>query len=211
MKVTIFGATGRTGQELVSQALDRGFDVVAFARDSTKITCDDSRLAKVSGYLSNQEQLKAAILGSDAVLSALGPMGKPSDSELSDGIANIVAVMKECGVRRLVALSTTSAQDPSDQDNRRAQFKRDMIRRGRPTSYEQIVRYSQLIRDSDTDWTLVRIASILTSAPLSQQVSVGYVGKGRLRVTLSRANLAWFMLEQLTNIEHIKQAPALSN
>ena len=211
MRVVIFGATGRTGKELVSLSLERGYDVVAYARNPNRISTESPRLTKVVGELSNRGLMIEAIGGSDCVLSALGPMGKPTDDELSDGIANILSAMEECSISRFVALSTTSAQDPQDVDGFRTKLRRDMIRRGRPTSYEQIVRYSQLIRDSSRDWTLVRIASILTDKPLSKQVRAGYLGRDSFRNTLSRADLAWFMLEQVESTEHLRKAPALSN
>lgn len=211
MKVTIFGAAGKTGQELVQQALDRGFDVVAYARDSQKIAIESPRLTKTSGELDSQEGLRAAIKDCNCVLSALGPIGKPSDEELSSGIANILSVMDECGVTRFIVLSTTSYQDPQDEDGFRFKLRRDMVRRGRPTSYEQIINYSQLVRNSNSVWTLVRIASILTSKPLSKTVHVGYLGKDRFSSKLSRANLAWFMLEQTNSTEYSREAPALSD
>ena len=211
MKVVIFGATGRTGRELVCQSLERGYDVVAYARDPNRIPFESPCLARVAGELNNRKSMREAIAGSDCVLSALGPVGKPGDDELSDGISNILSVMEECGISRFIALSTTSAQDPQDVDGFRTKLRRDMIRRGRPTSYEQIVKYSQLIRDSRCDWTLVRIASILTDKPLSKQVRAGYLGKDAFRNTLSRADLAWFMLEQIDSTEHLRKAPALSN
>jgi putative NADH-flavin reductase len=211
MKIVIFGATGRTGQELVRQSLERGYEVVAYARNSSKIPLASPCLAKVSGELNNRASLRAAIEGSDAVFSALGPMGKPSDEELSDGISNILSVMEECGITRFVALSTTSAQDPQDIDGFRTKMRRNTIKRGRPTSYEQIVSYSQLVRDSKCDWTLVRIASILTDKPLSKQVHAGYLGRDTFRNTLPRADLAWFMLEQVDSIDYLRKAPALSS
>jgi putative NADH-flavin reductase len=211
MKVVIFGATGRTGKELVHQSLERGYDVVAYARHPNRITTESPHVTTVAGELSSRDSMREAIEGSDCVLSALGPMGKPSDDELSDGMANILSVMEECGVRRFVALSTTSAQDPQDVDSLRTRLRRDMIKRGRPTSYHQIVHYTQQIRDSECDWTMVRIASILTNKPLSKQVRAGYLGHDTFRNTLSRADLAWFMLEQIDSTEHLRKAPALSN
>jgi putative NADH-flavin reductase len=49
MRILIFGATGRTGRELVSQALRRGHDVSAFVRNPGKLTVVDARLRVVQG------------------------------------------------------------------------------------------------------------------------------------------------------------------
>lgn len=211
MKITVFGATGRTGREVVKLALERGCNVVAFVRDSRKVKIENSQLEVVQGELNNKEALRAALKGSDCVVSALGLAGNLSDAELSDGIATILSVMEEYEIKRFVVLSTTSYQDPLDQDGFRFRLRRNMIRRGRPLTYEQIVKYSQLVRDSNTDWTLVRIAAILTDKQLSKRVRAGYLGKDKLGSKLSRTDLAWFMLEQIARPDYIRKAPAVSN
>lgn len=211
MRVTVFGATGRTGHEVVRLALERGYDVVAFARDCRSGAMKNPRLMVVQGELSDTEALRAAIGGSDCVISALGPTGKPSDAQLYSGIANILAVMEEYGVKRFIVLSTTSDQDPLDQDGFRFRMRRNMIRWGRPLAYEQIVTYSQLVRDSNTEWTLVRIASLLTDKPLSTHLRAGYLGTDKLGATLSRTDLAWFLVEQANSTDYLRKAPAVSN
>jgi len=211
MRITVFGATGRTGRELVRQALGRGFTVVAYVRDTQRVDIEESGLTVVPGELNDRERVTTAIKGSDCVVSALGPTGKPSDEELSAGIANILWAMQECDVARFIVLSTTSDQDSHDIDGVGAKTKRAMVRRSRPISYEQIVRYSQLVRDSSRDWTLVRITAILTDKPLSRQVKAGYVGRDRFRATLSRTSLACFMLDQVNSMQYLRQAPAVSD
>lgn len=152
--------------------------------------------------------VKQAISGSQAVVSALGPTGKPeSDQQISLGIANILTALKEFGIKRFVALSTTSAQDALDIDSTKFKLRRTMIRKGN----ESIVKYTELVRQSDCDWTLLRIASLLTDKPLNKSVHVGYLGKDKLQFKLSRANLAWYMLEQLNSTEFVRQAPAISD
>jgi putative NADH-flavin reductase len=37
MKITVFGSTGPLGIELIKQALDAGYEVVAFARSTEKL------------------------------------------------------------------------------------------------------------------------------------------------------------------------------
>ncbi|GBG94774.1 NADH-flavin reductase [Ligilactobacillus salitolerans] len=212
MQITVFGASGKTGLQVVKQALERGYQVVAYVRNPMKLKLIDPKLRVVQGQLEDQAAVQAAISGSDAVISALGPAGKPaSDAQLSLGIANILTALKELGVKRFVALSTTSAQDQQDIDGPRFKFRRKMIQKGSPSSYEQIVKYTELVRRSDCDWTLLRIASLLTDKPLTKSVHVGYLGKDQLQAKLSRANLAWFMLEQLDQTDLIRQAPAISD
>lgn len=212
MQITIFGASGKTGRLVVQQALSRGYQVVAYVRDATKLSFTDANLKVVQGQLDDLDMVKQAVTGSQAVLSALGPTGKKeSDQQISLGMANILNALDTLDIKRFIVLSTTSAQDPRDIDNMQFKLRRGMIRMGRPSAYDAIVKYTALVRQSKCDWTLLRIASLLTSASLTKSVQVGYLGRDKFKAKLSRANLAWFMLEQLDSTEFIRQAPAISD
>lgn len=156
--------------------------------------------------------VKQAVTGSQAVLSALGPIGKKeSDQQISVEMVNILNARDTLDVKRFIALSTTSSQDSHDIDSMQFKLRCGTIRMGRPSAYESIVKYTALVRQSKCDWTLLRIASLLTNASLTKSVQVGYLGRDKFKVKLSRANLAWFMLEQLDSTEFIRQAPAISD
>ena len=72
-KLLMIGATGGTGQQLVTQALDAGHEVTAFVRASTKIPVQDGRLRPVVGTVTDGgTRLTEAMRGHDAVISALG-------------------------------------------------------------------------------------------------------------------------------------------
>jgi putative NADH-flavin reductase len=73
MKLTIFGATGRTGQHLVKQALQRAHQVTAFTRASEKLDASDENLRVVRGDVQDAASVDQAVAGADAVVSALGP------------------------------------------------------------------------------------------------------------------------------------------
>ena len=97
MKVLVFGATGGTGRQLVQQALERGHAVTAFARDPAKIRLTHDDLRVVRGDVLKTDTVEAAVVGQDAVLSALG-------TRLPIGI--VIAVVLACFVFvRTVALS----------------------------------------------------------------------------------------------------------
>jgi len=72
MRVLIFGATGGTGRQLVSQALQRGHEVSAFVRTPARLDIVDPRLRVVQGDVERAESIHGAVPGHEAVLSALG-------------------------------------------------------------------------------------------------------------------------------------------
>ena len=72
MKLAIFGATGKTGIELVKQALDQGHAVTAFVRDSARLTIEDENLTIVTGDVFDPASVTQAVQGQDAVICALG-------------------------------------------------------------------------------------------------------------------------------------------
>jgi len=75
MRVTVFGATGETGKQLVEQALASGKEVVAYVRNQSKLCIVHEHLSIVQGELSNLALIEHAITGADAVISTLGPRG----------------------------------------------------------------------------------------------------------------------------------------
>jgi len=114
MIITIFGATGGTGKQLVEQALTEGNEVVAFARNPSKLNITDKNLTILKGELTDYALIENAVGGSDAVISVLGPRGGSRNKPLTQGMHNIIEAMKKQGVRRLIISSTLSAKDPND-------------------------------------------------------------------------------------------------
>jgi hypothetical protein len=51
----------------------------------------------------------------------------------------------------------------------------------------------------------------LNEKPQTKSVRVGYLGQGTVKTAISRADLAWFMLEQVKRDDHVRKAPAISN
>ena len=102
MRVLIFGATGGTGRQLVFQALRRGYDVSAFARNPGRLAIVDPRLRVVQGDVQRVESIRSATPGHDAVLSALGTRSLGPTTLLSDATRDIVAAMQTHGVRRII-------------------------------------------------------------------------------------------------------------
>ncbi|MBC7975522.1 MAG: NAD(P)H-binding protein, partial [Myxococcales bacterium] len=102
-RVLIVGATGGTGRQLVTQALERGYSVTALVRDPSKLQVDHPQLTVVQGDVLDEGSLEAAMRGQEAVLSALGHTRYFYPTRiLSEGTRNILGAMETHGVRRFV-------------------------------------------------------------------------------------------------------------
>jgi putative NADH-flavin reductase len=77
-------------------------------------------------------------------------------------------------------------------------------------AYEDIVSVAEAVRASDLDWTIVRLA-MLNNKPKSGTVRAGYLGRGEVGTWISRADIAVFMLNQIEDVNYVRQAPAISN
>lgn len=113
MRLFILGATGRTGTQLLDLALQHGHSVTAFVRSPQKLQGDRPGLTVIQGSPTDLSAMARAMVGHDAVVSALAPgMGEtlsaPSKRTwtMAGHAANIVEAMEQAGVKRLLAFSS---------------------------------------------------------------------------------------------------------
>jgi putative NADH-flavin reductase len=195
MKLTIFGATGRTGQLLVKQALEAGHELTLYVRNPNAITLVDINLKVVRGDLSNKVQLTEIIAGADACISVLGGNSLTKHAtELCNGIENIVSVMETCGVKRFIYLSSLGAGESKHLMPAFARFLIVILLLRIPL--QDHTRNQQVIAQSKLQWT------ILQPGGLTDNVLTGVYksGSGMVPIkgnpAISRANVAHFILAE---------------
>lgn len=209
MKVTLFGATGKTGKYLIDEGLKRGMDLTVFVRSSSPFDNPDVRV--VRGELGDIDRVREAVRGSDAALSALGPtsLPHPKDLPITRATQAIISAMKQEDVKRLIAVSTGTAADPGDGPDWRIRAPAWLIRLAMPSAYRDIIGLAEAIRASQLDWTMVRVA-FLKNHPASTRLNVGLYGHARHAMTVSREEVAAFMFDQISNPEFVHKAPGIS-
>ena len=106
--------------------------------------------------------------------------------------------------------STLSAKDSNDKSDLRTETMVGLVKFTMRDAYEDIVSAAETVRNSDLDWTIVRL-SMLNNNAKSGKVRAGYVGKGEVGTSISRADVADFMLKQVEDTKYLRQAPAISN
>jgi putative NADH-flavin reductase len=209
VKIVVFGATGGTGRQVVRQALEKGYQVVAFTRNTRKITLEWDDLIPFEGDILDASRVSDAIKGVDAVISTLGPRDNKAKFVVTSGMGHILAGMKQHGVSRLIVTAGAGVGDPNDQPgfiNKFMNFLLEIISRN---VYEDMVKAVEVVRRSDVDWTIVRVP-MLTDGPKTGEIKAAWVGKG-MGMRISRQDYAAFLLEQLIDDTYIHQAPAISN
>jgi len=209
MKIAIFGATGKVGRHLVDQALDRGDEVTVFVRDASKLAAHrHEQLRIVQGDVLVPKDVEQAVVGNGAVLSALGHTKTSSKDVLTEGTKNIVAAMKEHGVRRLISLTGAGVRDPKDEPKIVDRVIGSLLKLLQRDLLEDSIAQARVIRESDLEWVIVR-APVLNEGEKKGEYRIGYVGK-ESGTRLSRADVADFMLKQTTDVTYLHQAPVVS-
>lgn len=192
MQLLVFGASGGTGREIVGQALARGVHVTAFVRDPARLAIQHANLRVVQGDVADTERVALAVEGQDVVLSALG-VGTPlkSDPAVIDGVRNVVSVMHSKGVRRLVYLSFIGVSESRADAGWIVKHVAKWPLRHEIADHEI---KEELVKSSGLDWTIVRPPK-LTNGPRTGQYRTGDdIVAHALLPTLSRADVADFML-----------------
>lgn len=210
MKLLIIGATGLTGQQLVKQALQAGHELTILVRDPNKVKITDPNLRVVLGNVLNYDTVLDAVIGQDAVLSALGHKRFfiPS-SILSKGTKNIIKAMEMQQVKRFICITTLGISD--------SRFRLGLY-------YTLFVipvivffyfrdkaLQEKIIRNSNLDWTIVRPGQLTNGKWTGKYKHGEKLGSYILTKMISRANVAHFMLEQLTDVTHIGKATGITN
>lgn len=207
-KLAIFGATGRTGIHLVEQALAREHEVTVLARNPDKLGELSHRVRTVQGDVTDPGKVAEAVQGQDAVIMALGHTRTSPKDVLTVATRNVLEAMNQHGVRRLINLTGAGVPDPADKPGLFDRLMSGLLRLAARDLWEDAMQQTSLIRASDLDWTIVRVPR-LTNGPARGTVRSGYVGHGPGPM-ISRADVATFMLEQVTSDEHKRKAPAIS-
>jgi putative NADH-flavin reductase len=209
VNLLIVGATGGTGQQLVSQALERGHRVTALVRKEPS-AAPRPGLVTVLGNVLNAASLDRAAQGQDAVLSALGhkQVFRPTRI-LSEGTRNLIGAMQRHGVRRFVCETALGISDAWWQMGLYyTLFVRPVIL---PLYFWDKTRQEAVIRASDLDWTIVRPGA-LTNGPKRGRYRQGpRVGHWLWTVRISRADVAAFMLDQLTESRYVRTAVGVAD
>jgi len=204
MKIAVFGASGRTGIVTVYQALDKGYEVNAFARKAHNVTIQHPKIRIIQGDILEFDKVKQAVEGTDAVIVTLGQDGNKPLRTLSDGTANIIKAMKETGVKRLIVMSSAGILG----NDTHPMFGKVIVPLFLNNVYKDKKRQMKIIRESGLEWIIIRPPR-LTQSPKSWKYQVTERRPGTRSVP--RADVADFMLKLLKDKSYDEKMPAIAS
>lgn len=214
-RILIYGATGRTGHLALTYALNQGYAVTALVRNPAKLTLQSPHLAVVDGLPTNLADVRRAMQGCDYVISTLSALPEADSFSrrkiapphtLETTMRHTITVMGELGLRRVVTLSSIGV---GDSHSFAPWYMRLMIRL---TNFRLVFADHQaqetLLRQSGLEWVIARPVA-LNDKETTRQLVVRY-GQRPTPFTISRRQLAKFMVDALVGDDFVRQAPLLA-
>ncbi|HSH21146.1 MAG TPA: NAD(P)H-binding protein [Candidatus Caenarcaniphilales bacterium] len=209
-RVTLCGGTGGIGRHVREQARAAGHEVLLLARDPTALSPVGPGERLVKGEIGNIEGVEEAVTGADAVVSAVGPTSNTAEQValFEDYARALVAAMERHALRRLIALSGAAVTAPGERKRFGDRVASVVV--GRVVRHVVLAEQRELdvIAASPLDRTAPGPPRVV-DGPLTCSYGVGDFSI-RPRSRISQADLAHFMVAQLTDDRYLRQAPSIS-
>ncbi|WP_338494900.1 NAD(P)H-binding protein [Erwinia aphidicola] len=208
MKITIIGASGFVGPDIVKEALARGHRVVAVSRSGKNLPVD-SHLIQALGDIHDSEWLSCVINGQDAVISAYNPGWAESDlfEKFTRGSNQILTAVKSSGVQRLLVVGGAGSLEVApgvelvDTEAFPANIKPGALG-------ARALRNQLQAEEGQLEWTYLSPAAFLEPGPRTAQFRVGNTSllmNGDKPASISVADLAVAILDEIEKPQHIRQ------
>jgi len=203
-KITVFGASGKTGILIVYQALNQGHLVTAFARQPSKVTIEHKNLRIIQGDVLEFDKVRLAVEGQDVILCALGNDKNKPNTVLSEGTRNILRAMESTGVKRFICMSSAGILG----NDGGFWFGKIIMPLFLRHVFEDKKRQAKVIRESTAEWVIIRPVG-LTDAPKTNTYKIN-PGIPTSK-SIPRADVADFMLKLVTDKKFDGMMPAISS
>ena len=215
MKILLLGSTGRTGKQIIEEALRRGHKISAIARDPGKLK--DYKIDITQGTPYDYETVEKAISGCDAVINTLNvsrksdglwaPLAAPTDM-ISKSASNAIKAMEKFGIKRFVALGTIGAG--RSWKTSPAILKFIVSISNLKYAFADHGKQEEILEDSTMDYTICRAPMLSKNINLSGAIATKE-GEKPASPVLSRNSAAEFFLDIIENNLHIRESVSLSN
>lgn len=204
MKIALFGASGRTGKEIMLQSLIKGYQVQALVRRIDSIDLRNEKLSLVEGDVLDAAAVEKVIDGADAVMVAIGARSAKEAQVHSLGTRHIVDAMQKRGLKRIIVVSSAGLFGSKDSNFIFGCIIRPIFLR---KIFEAKLKELEILEQSALEWILVRPAGLIDG----QKTGKYHITEDRpTGKNITCADVAEFMLGQLNGSKYIRKMPIIS-
>src|SRR3954467_12555523 len=207
MKLVIFGASGRLGTRLVTEALERGHEVTAVARDAARLDARDGRVRTAPADATDPDSVAAAAAGHDVAISAVTQHQAPEI--LPDAARGLLEGLARAGVPRLIfvggagSLEVAPGQRLVDTPDSHEEWKPEAL-----AAAEALEMFRQAGDDTPVEWSFISPGALLAPGERTghyrlggDQLLVAEAG----RSSISMEDFAVAILDEVENPKHPRQ------
>ncbi len=195
MKLAVFGGSRGTGLQLIEKALAQGHEITALARQPEALKERFPTIRVIQGDVFNPESAKAAVRGSEAVVSTLGFVGRSGETRIySEGVLSVAEAMQEIGPQRLIVLAASQGIDPHPDFPWYASIMMKLL--VQPMfgfAYRDMAKMTDLLAQLEIDWTLVGVP-MLTNGSVKGHYRSSISSPLHHAFRIGRADVATYLL-----------------
>ena len=210
MQITVLGAAGRIGQEVVKSALIKDYKIRVLVRNPEKLGKLKDQVEVKQGNLLDATLVEEAIIGSEAVINLSGAVKEPDQILKFERIGHIlIEKLKAQRIKRLINISAAVAILPME----KLELRRRVLRMITYLFYKDMKHVQDtvmkiIIAENEIDWTLIRPAFI-TDKPRTGNIILNDRKLPGMSVTLP--DLGQFIVNQVESRDWIHKGPMIAS
>lgn len=206
MKIIVFGANGRVGNNVVMKLLQENHVVTAFVHGNNPFESHPN-LHVVQGDIYDKTAVTDAVRGHDIVMSTLGSWGTPKKDILYTAMCHIIPAMEEMDITRLVSLTGAAAKYPHEKTSLVQAANRFTLGIMAKKILDDGEKHIALLTDSALDWTVIR--SPIMNEKGTQEYSLTSSSPAPW-ATIHRLAVVDALVQQVTDTAWYKQSPFIA-
>ena len=203
MKIAIIGANGKTGTEVVDQALARGHEVKAGYYGAPLTNSPRPALELLECDATKREDVTRLLDGADAVVLALGHTKRTPPTMQADATRIILDIMHEKGIERIVSLTGVGVRVDGDKPRLFEQIFNYIFARAQAVRVQDGEAHHKLIVQSDRKWTVFRAFKLTNGEAVPYSLRPNVPGM----LLTSRKTIAEAMVNVIEDETHLGESP----
>ncbi|MEH6515327.1 MAG: NAD(P)H-binding protein [Halioglobus sp.] len=212
--IAILGATGMVGNYLLQEALNRGYRVRALARTPAKLDAFRDHITIIEGDALDPVVIEELLLGSDAVITAIGPVkadteaGRFISTRVSKNVVTHIESDPASQISQYVVVSGAGVKMTGDERDLFGWWVRALAQLGLRSVLQDKQAEYEVLAESGIAWMLVRCPLIEPEAFVGKP-TVSLLSPPAFRVRA--AELADFIMDQIQARAYLRQGPFLGS